>query len=450
MDSTSPQTADNRTVLNGSSWVRGANYVIFQNVVPDGTGQVNLTYGGIGTYGILNGFQLVETGLAPVTTRTLSASADHGSIAGTGAYEVNTTAILTATANPGYIFTGWAGDATGTANPLSVPMNVNKMITANFVPDTRDSDGDVLNNYDEVVIYGTNPDVKDTDGDGLSDALEVGLGRYSIIAGSFTWAQARADAHARGCELACFPTVDRWNRAMESLGAGATDNFIGLWIGACDATTEGTWTWVNGEPFTFANWATTRPSIVTGNSLDYAEISGGGGAELDKWYDRTATFVRDGYILEIGYMTDPTKADTDGDGLNDGAEVAAGTIPLNPDTDGDGLTDGQEVNIYGTNPKLADTDGDGFYDGAEVAFGGNPLLAAVVPEFKARTVLAPTTGSLQLSFPAQQGMTYTVRDSIDLEHWNDLEANIMGQGAVVTRFYLTEDQPMRYFRVRRN
>ena len=60
---------------------------------------------------------------------------------------------------------------------------------------------------------------------------------------------------------------------------------------------------------------------------------------------------------EIG--SDPNKADTDEDGLNDGDEVRIwNTIPMNRDTDGDGWTDGEEVNVRGTNPLVADTDGD--------------------------------------------------------------------------------------------
>jgi hypothetical protein len=78
-----------------------------------------------------------------------------------------------------------------------------------------------------------------------------------------------------------------------------------------------------------------------------------------------------------GNISDPLDADTDGDGLNDGAEAIAGTDPNNPDTDGDGLTDGEEVtgvndpltpaNPGGmmTDPNNPDTDGDGVTDGDE-------------------------------------------------------------------------------------
>ena len=290
----------------------------------------------------------------------------HGSITGNvSPYFPNTTATLTATPGSGCVFTGWGGDATGSSNPLSVLMDSNKTITANFAPDTSDTDGDNLTAYDELAFYGTDPTKSDTDGDGLSDAWEAGRGRFSVVAGTFTWAQARADAQSKGGDLASFPDENRWNRAMETLGANALDDFTGLWLGASDAAAEGTWTWVNGETFSFSQWAGGRPSSTVGNTLDYAEVSGGGGTEIGRWYDRSPGTVREGYILETGYATNPTVADADGDGLNDSAEQTAGTNPFVADTDGDGLTDGQEVNLTHSNPKLADTDGDGLDDAAD-------------------------------------------------------------------------------------
>ena len=110
-----------------------------------------------------------------------------------------------------------------------------------------------------------------------------------------------------------------------------------------------------------------------------------------------------------GLGTDPLVADTDGDGLADGAELALGADPLQPDTDGDGMDDGWEARhgldpavadspdadpdgdgltnaeecVWGTDPLNPDTDGDGVPDGVEVGVvprgGGSAVAARVAP-----------------------------------------------------------------------
>ena len=50
----------------------------------------------------------------------------------TATHVSGSTVSLTAAPAAGFAFTGWGGDATGTANPLSVLMNTNKTITATF------------------------------------------------------------------------------------------------------------------------------------------------------------------------------------------------------------------------------------------------------------------------------------------------------------------------------
>lgn len=64
--------------------------------------------------------------------------------------------------------------------------------------------------------------------------------------------------------------------------------------------------------------------------------------------------------------------DTDGDGLNNPEEQAAGTNVSKPDTDSDLLGDREEVQVYGTDPLRVDTDDDGYTDGQEVRSGYNP------------------------------------------------------------------------------
>jgi len=71
---------------------------------------------------------------APITF-TLAVTAVNGSVLANpqqATYNSGSTVVLTATANLGYTFASWSGDATGNVNPLTVTMNANKNITANF------------------------------------------------------------------------------------------------------------------------------------------------------------------------------------------------------------------------------------------------------------------------------------------------------------------------------
>ncbi len=92
--------------------------------------------------------------------------------------------------------------------------------------------------------------------------------------------------------------------------------------------------------------------------------------------------------LESRFVTsDPDVADTDGDGLVDGAERTAQADPRRVDTDGDGLSDADEVLRYASTPNAVDSDGDArgtdgtgapntrLFDAAEVAIGSSPVLA---------------------------------------------------------------------------
>lgn len=60
-------------------------------------------------------------------------SSDGGSVdISGGTYNQNSEVTITATPAPGYAFSGWSGNATGSANPLTVTMTGDKTITANF------------------------------------------------------------------------------------------------------------------------------------------------------------------------------------------------------------------------------------------------------------------------------------------------------------------------------
>jgi uncharacterized repeat protein (TIGR02543 family) len=270
------------------------------------------------------------------------------------------TATLTAIPNHGYVFTGWTGDATGTTNPLSITMDADKTVGATFEPDYGDTDGDGLSNYEEATVYYTDLNSSDSDGDGLQDGYELGLERFTIVMGSRTWAQAKAHAESQGGMLATFASQEEWDIAMRSIGEDALLDLGGLWIGATDEATEGTWKWITGESLAFDLWETGQPDNF--NNSDYAAVAGDMGGNMGRWYDFRSTSTRDGYLMESGYATSPTRYDSDGDNLSDGEEQIAGTNALVADSDGDGLNDWVEVELADTDPLRTDTDGNGTSD----------------------------------------------------------------------------------------
>jgi uncharacterized repeat protein (TIGR02543 family) len=72
-------------------------------------------------------------------TYTLAVITINGSVAKVPTqttYNSGATVMLTPTPNTGYTFTSWSGDATGSTNPLTVTMDANKNITANYTLNT--------------------------------------------------------------------------------------------------------------------------------------------------------------------------------------------------------------------------------------------------------------------------------------------------------------------------
>jgi len=95
-------------------------------------------------------------------------------------------------------------------------------------------------------------------------------------------------------------------------------------------------------------------------------------------------FITDGLTLayHFGSGGSPFVKDTDGDGLEDGAEAALGTSPANPDSDGDDLPDKWEaenaldpLSPAGDDGADGDPDGDGFLNRDEFAHGADPQKA---------------------------------------------------------------------------
>jgi len=183
-------------------------------------------------------------------------------------------------------------------------------------PNVADTDGDGLNDGDEVHTYATSPTIADTDGDGLNDGTEISMGTNPN----------NVDSDGDGDNDNVDPDPLNPNITLLDIDGDGMPN-----------------SWENQYNNTNANLADAE------GDLDSDGLTN---------------------LREYQASTNPDSADTDNDGLNDGAEINLGTDPNNPDSDGDGDLDGVDPNpldpnINSNNPNNGDSDGDGMPDSWE-------------------------------------------------------------------------------------
>jgi uncharacterized repeat protein (TIGR02543 family) len=145
VDATAPVitvTSGTDTVEQGSTWTDagatadGGEAVSVSGIVDTNTPGIYLvTYTATDTLG--------NTGTATRTVTVielviLNVNATNGSVDYAANYQKGATATITATADSGYTFTGWSGDATGADNPFNLLMDGDKTITAIFIEDSND------------------------------------------------------------------------------------------------------------------------------------------------------------------------------------------------------------------------------------------------------------------------------------------------------------------------
>jgi hypothetical protein len=193
--------------------------------------------------------------------------------------------------------------------------------------EVSDVDGDGVPDQLEV-RFGASPLSLDTDGDGLADGFELRWGGAHLLPAS---ADTDGDGTEDGAE-----DLDGDRRTSLQEQARGTDPL------QSDTRVD---------TLATAPRSTARPAPkVLAVALPGAGKSQTSGASPDPF-------------------------DTDGDGLDDVAELANGTPPDVADGDGDGLNDYQELEHL-TDPDVADTDGDGlpdFYEVTHLDDGLDPL-----------------------------------------------------------------------------
>ena len=254
----------------------------------------------------------------PTQTLSISPEPANGTVTGAGTYDLGTTATLTATAAAGYLFTGWTGDASGMANPLSVVMDTSKTIGATFTTSTK--------------TLTVSPAVDGTISGGGSYAHGATATLAATPAEGYIFAEWTGDASGTANPLGVLMDANKLIGAVfttdntDADGDGLLDRFetaTGVYISSADTGTN------QSNADTDADSLSDGAETKTGNCISPADTG-----------------------------TDPNDPDTDGDRLLDGVETNTGnwvspadtgTNPLDPDTSGDGFNDFEGV-TYGFDP----------------------------------------------------------------------------------------------------
>lgn len=232
------------------------------------------------------------------------------------------------------------------------------------------NDSVIYSKYGDIVIDSTNVNLNGLVyapfGEVVITAQNLNLNNVVIIADSITFDCPSVNANYSSSVADFVGTVseplnvpkDEWQYMKDENGNGLPDFFEDFDIWSKLADTDG-----DGLPDSIEEYL--------GSDVNNIDTDGDG---LGDFYEVFTTY------------TDPTKADTDENGVNDADEdfdadgltnldeLLNETYPYFDDTDNDGLSDGDEVNENGTDPLVADTDGDELCDGDEIILGTNPLV----------------------------------------------------------------------------
>ncbi|MFO0842108.1 MAG: binary toxin-like calcium binding domain-containing protein [Gemmataceae bacterium] len=284
-----------------------------------------------------------------------------------------------------------------TLGPDSVILKAGTTATLAFV---RDEDGDFLPSGLED-FYGTSDKKKDTDGDGLDDRFETLIGWEVNIPGRglvrVTTSGSRADTDLDGLsdrdeapaaffdrdgdglidkgELLSNFQIFMTDRGVATFAAVARVDFNGDGVFQADEVTPLDARVIDRD----GSGSTTFTAKIGAAEIEFpgmyiTDVDGNG------FLDRVVEVMAPGQFTD--YVTNPLDADTDRDQLPDKEEVTAVEIrpidspntpvlvttnPTRPDTDSDGVIDGLEK-LFGLNPGDGldrDSDGDGLPDRVE-------------------------------------------------------------------------------------
>jgi hypothetical protein len=233
----------------------------------------------------------------------------------------------------------------------------------------QDTDGDLICDAHEVIVYSTNPAEADSDDDGLSDSIELGLNITAVDCDNILPMSASTNPMVRDTD------EDGLLDGQEVLFTKTDPN---------DKDSDDNGVNDGNEDRDGDGLSDSIELNITLTDFENIDSDGDGLADADDDQDSdglsNAKEILIGTCAAFHPVRCPTPQDTDNDGLTDFEEqTLAETVdpdlnPLVSDTDDDGLTDEEEINIYHTSPIRIDTDTDGLSDFEEVkTFHTDPL-----------------------------------------------------------------------------
>lgn len=199
-----------------------------------------------------------------------------------------------------------------------------------------------------------------------NDTVLVTFNKPVARAGAETPANYRITAAASGSGLTVHG-AQRVNGSTVQLATGHQSAIQYRVVVVDVRDTDGTPLEAPSRTYPEPNRATFTGTGPDSDDLTDADGDGLSDAEEERGWE-VSVVLADGSTESHWVTSDPTNADTDGDGVDDAGEKAARSDPRDGDTDDDDLADFQELNFFYSDPVQQDTDEDGLIDGLEVNF----------------------------------------------------------------------------------
>ncbi len=103
---------------------------------------------------------------------------------------------------------------------------------------------------------------------------------YQRFENPMTWPAAKTYCESQGGYLTTITSKEENDFIFSQLGGGSS---YSLWIGGTDTGHEGTWSWVNNEPWSYSNWDVGEPNNAYSNENSIEMVGTAG-----KWNDNNS------------------------------------------------------------------------------------------------------------------------------------------------------------------